>query len=242
MTLYTDIDDYCCEVLAARVADGGLPPGDVWQRDIRTLTAAELAGYTQVHLFAGIGGSALGLAWAGWPELDGSAKICYDGVQFEDSIMAGKLKKLTLDQAAQAVKMYDAGLSIGDVASFYGVSRQGMWDLLRRRTTMRPQLRTGKDNHFHRGGATDDDLAQNMVEKAVEKGVLIPRPCEVCGEHGVMRDGRRKVQAHHDDYNKPLDVRWLCQKCHHKWHKHNKAIRKEVQSESDWSILTGGFP
>lgn len=66
-TLYTDIDPFCCEVLRARVADGGLPPGEVWERDIKTITAAELTPFTHVHLFAGIGGSALGLKWAGWP-------------------------------------------------------------------------------------------------------------------------------------------------------------------------------
>ena len=32
------------------------------------------------------------------------------------------------------------------------------------------------------------------------------------------------VQAHHDDYTKPLEVRWLCVKCHHIWHRSNKPI------------------
>jgi len=68
MRLYTDIDPFCCEVLSARVADGGLPPGEVWCRDIKTLTTDELKPFTQVHLFAGIGGSPLGFKWAGWPD------------------------------------------------------------------------------------------------------------------------------------------------------------------------------
>jgi ribosomal protein L37AE/L43A len=43
-------------------------------------------------------------------------------------------------------------------------------------------------------------------------------------------------------------VIWLCQKCHHEWHKNNKAIeRKEVESEPEENIPTvdliaGGFP
>ncbi len=65
--LYTDIDPFCCEVLKARVADGGLLPGEVWCRDIKTVGPADLRPFRQVHLFAGIGGSPLGFKWAGWP-------------------------------------------------------------------------------------------------------------------------------------------------------------------------------
>jgi ribosomal protein S27AE len=39
---------------------------------------------------------------------------------------------------------------------------------------------------------------------------LIKQPCEVCGN--------LKAQAHHDDYSKPLQVRWLCQKHHTEHH------------------------
>lgn len=48
---------------------------------------------------------------------------------------------------------------------------------------------------------------------AVRDGRLIRTPCEVCGD--------RIVQGHHDDYMKPLEVRWLCD-THHKAH-HNQA-------------------
>ena len=159
--------------------------------------------------------------------------------------MAGKLKKLTKEQAEECVRMYDAGLSLGQVAGYFGVSRQAMWDLLRRRTKLRPQQRYGKENHFYRGGPSEDDHAQNLLEEAVERGILARKQtCEECGSSGCFRDGRTKIQAHHCDYNKPLDVMWLCQKCHHNWHKHNRAKPKEVMQElpENIDVISGGFP
>lgn len=43
--------------------------------------------------------------------------------------------------------------------------------------------------------------------------------CSIC-------KSTKKVEAHHDDYTKPLEVRWLCESCHKDWHRHNKAIYK----------------
>ena len=149
-----------------------------------------------------------------------------------------RLKKLTEEQAAEAVKMYDDGMSLAPIAEFYGVSRQGMWDLLRRRTTMRPQKRYGDENHFHRGTKADD-RAQNLLEQAIARGVVERKThCEACGATGTMKDGRSAIQAHHDDYNKPLEVRWLCQRCHHEWHKTNEAV---MPTESPL-IISAGFP
>jgi hypothetical protein len=45
--------------------------------------------------------------------------------------------------------------------------------------------------------------AHCRVKRAIDSGNLLRGPCEVCG----VSDG---VEAHHDDYDKPLDVRWLC--------------------------------
>jgi len=51
---------------------------------------------------------------------------------------------------------------------------------------------------------------------AIRDGRIKREPCEVCGSE--------KAQAHHDDYSKPLDVRWLCTAHHAEWHKHNTPI------------------
>lgn len=49
-------------------------------------------------------------------------------------------------------------------------------------------------------------LARGKVNDAIRRGALDRKGCEVCGDDNS--------QAHHDDYSKPLDVRWLCSRHH----------------------------
>ena len=55
----------------------------------------------------------------------------------------------------------------------------------------------------------DKLLAHKKVYNAIKRGKLVRMPCEICGTDSA-------VHAHHDDYSRPLDVIWLCQK-HHRW-------------------------
>lgn len=52
--------------------------------------------------------------------------------------------------------------------------------------------------------------AKVKVRSALHNGTLVRMPCEVCNAI--------KTEAHHDDYNKPLNVRWLCHKHHMQHH------------------------
>lgn len=61
--------------------------------------------------------------------------------------------------------------------------------------------------------------ASLYVSCAVYFGDLQKQPCEKCGA--------TKTEAHHDDYSKPLEVRWLC-KTHH--------------AEADLARRTNGSP
>lgn len=69
--------------------------------------------------------------------------------------------------------------------------------------------------------------ANRKVASAIKKGQLERKPCEVCGSENA--------EAHHDDYNKPLDVRWLCPKCHTEWHRNNKPIYLAQTSGCAWN-------
>lgn len=48
--------------------------------------------------------------------------------------------------------------------------------------------------------------AHQIVWNAMQLGILVRKPCEQCG--------CKPTDAHHDDYMKPLEVRWLCRSCH----------------------------
>lgn len=53
-------------------------------------------------------------------------------------------------------------------------------------------------------------LAHLYTQAAKRLGVLAPLPCEVCG--------REKAEAHHPDYDRPGEVKWLCRKHHKQLH------------------------
>lgn len=57
--------------------------------------------------------------------------------------------------------------------------------------------------------------SHNAVARAIKSGVLQRMPCEVCS--------KADTHAHHDDYDQPLQVRWLCPACHSQHHKEPKC-------------------
>lgn len=62
--------------------------------------------------------------------------------------------------------------------------------------------------------------AHCRLNNALRFGKVAKQPCEECR--------REPAVAHHDDYAKPLDVRWLCQAHHKQWH----AVHGEAANAS----------
>lgn len=57
--------------------------------------------------------------------------------------------------------------------------------------------------------------AHRMISNAIKNKTLFSQDtCELCSSNF-------HIEAHHDDYSKPLDVRWLCSACHKQWHAKN---------------------
>lgn len=71
-----------------------------------------------------------------------------------------------------------------------------------------------KRQYKNRGGWRATPLYKwscySKLHYAVRCGVVIkPKHCEDCGK-------KAKTQGHHEDYSQPLEVIWLCSKCHNR--------------------------
>lgn len=75
--------------------------------------------------------------------------------------------------------------------------------------------------------------ARVCAATAINRGDLIRQPCIVCGNN--------RSQAHHEDYNKPLDVIWYCAKHHAEYHK-NKRKKEEAELRIKFPKITIKYP
>ena len=72
--------------------------------------------------------------------------------------------------------------------------------------------------------------AHNMVYRAVRDGLIQKaKSCSGCGsEH--------QIEAHHDDYAYPLDIKWFCKSCHSNWHQEHTPATPEISDARRQSI------
>lgn len=84
--------------------------------------------------------------------------------------------------------------------------------------------------HHEKDGAATMPAAHQAVSIAVAEGRLDrPLACQMCGcmPHPRTRwDGTTyyPLNAHHEDYARPLDVIWLCTGCHRRVHGPGLAV------------------
>lgn len=75
--------------------------------------------------------------------------------------------------------------------------------------------------------------AQIIVGNAIRDGHLQREPCEVCGSD--------MSHAHHDDYFKPLAVRWLCAAHHQQWHGENGEASNARATIHEFNVFVYGL-
>lgn len=61
--------------------------------------------------------------------------------------------------------------------------------------------------------------ARMLLNYHLKKGNIIkPSECECCKQ-------LIKLEGHHDDYTKPIEVKWFCRPCHFAYHKLHPEIK-----------------
>lgn len=65
--------------------------------------------------------------------------------------------------------------------------------------------------------------AHLAVQTAKASGRLVPsETCQHCGRKP------ERIEAHHEDYSKPLEVLWLCRQCHARLHEARRGLETEA--------------
>lgn len=60
-------------------------------------------------------------------------------------------------------------------------------------------------------------IARKILNLAIKSGMMVrPNNCSICRLQ-IM------VEGHHEDYNKPLDIIWVCKNCHWEIHRKKKG-------------------
>ena len=86
-----------------------------------------------------------------------------------------------------------------------------------RRATKLKQDRASRKQNYAKRKQYDEQRdsvkvnARNLIRNHIYRGTLSREPCEKCAAPNA--------HAHHDDYNKPTEVRWLCPKHHKEAHR-----------------------
>ena len=67
----------------------------------------------------------------------------------------------------------------------------------------------------------------NLVAGAIRSGRLVAdTECLICKSSGVL------LEAHHQDYSKPLAVMWLCDPCHKRLHIEQRRTERTLERKS----------
>ena len=92
-------------------------------------------------------------------------------------------------------------------------------DRVREYDRQRGKRQTSEDTRKYREANPKKYKAQTWVSNAIRDGRLVKSSsCEVCRSDYA-------IEGHHDDYNQPKVVRWLCSRCHSLWHsEHGEAL------------------
>jgi hypothetical protein len=111
-----------------------------------------------------------------------------------------------MNNRTDVISLKYEGLSNADIARKLGISRERVAQIL------------GKPQE-----AQNKATARLKTKQAIRNGLLIKKECFICGDVNS--------EAHHVDYDKPMEVVWVCKK-------HHRSIHSNIQSKNGETSLT----
>ena len=136
----------------------------------------------------------------------GLKSYCKDcGYKYNHSPRAIASKRAYLKSARRKEK-YSAWLDNG------GREKKNRCNSIWERTTEKGHWCRNRRNQLTRESGRDKVYARVWYYFSSKYKQATRKPCAVCGS-------KKFVHAHHDDYSRPLDVKWLCAMHHVKEHR-----------------------
>jgi hypothetical protein len=118
----------------------------------------------------------------------------------------------------EARKLRAKRFTCKEIALRCGVSHQRVYQILGPQTERKKRTFSTSGRPLKGGRTTEPGYleaqarAQELCNRAIRRGELIRQThCEKCGS-------TTRVDAHHEDYEKPLEVMWLCRRHHVRRH------------------------
>jgi hypothetical protein len=94
------------------------------------------------------------------------------------------------------------------------VYKTGTWG---EKAKERSKKRNAYFNEYRKKREVAKVKARSAVYCAIKKGTIKPEGCNM-----FSNECRGRTEAHHNDYNKPLEIVWLCCFHHKQHHRENK--------------------
>ena len=94
--------------------------------------------------------------------------------------------------------------------TWYAKNRVRVLEQIKERRTVGAMAKYERDRYANDPEFNKRKKARNAISIRLKRGTLQRGSCEVCGV--------TKTEAHHVDYDRPLDVRWLCTTHHRQTH------------------------
>jgi hypothetical protein len=143
--------------------------------------------------------------------------ICNEEKLFEEFYKNKTMLDGRINQCKECVKIRQTNHRNGNIEYYREYDRKRGRTEKRKARCREYQKNNPRDhlesNQRYREKYPDKYHARNVLYGAVKSGKLVkPDCCEFCGE-------TKKLHGHHEDYSKPLEVKWLCNDCHAKEHR-----------------------